>query len=823
MSCRNSWLFFQEAMAGGTQSCPPDIKRVLCTLLLVFALVLPSQASATDNLRQLQSVEVADSTRQIYAGRRYKSRADSLYALDRERRKAQEKARKAAEELEEKRQRAIDDSLREKHRREEMARKAADKASASADIQAARLNKLYHDSLQAVAKAARQREKDRVDSIKKELKRMRNDLTKQEKDSLRIIGDSVKLIQRDAKRVFTRLDSINDYFRYKQHDSIFREGKRMDMSKWKLNKWTKYFSTIYGRNYRALGNDLRDIMIQFDTVRHDRLAGKLSLKKVPEKEKPFHGRKVMTELRIKIHEKTNQNSLRALKTYVDLRTDIRKRNRLATFYDSLNLANSRRPGERIWNKVKARARQREKRVWKEIDHRMRTYDLSDYDPDKGLYGSVDLKEIFETDSCFNVVRDRLKSNFWRRFSFHTNSVEWLLGVPNIGIEFDLSADPSSHYSLLAHASYKPVMNGYANTLTRINYAISMLKLEARKYWRVGGLQTVDKTRTWDPRDYSEDSPRPDKIRPRLSELYGFYNGLHNDTTMNTEYRSNKLPKDSDSICIWTASWVKRIWQPFRYNKLSGRFQNRPNIKRVYYVGAMVGYDRFHYVLNTDGKQGKEAFACATGGIVFQDLAKFSNGSAFDLDIGIAVGFQATQYSKFDYDKVYNRYVTSAVRGWHITPYPVVKDIHVSLVYTFRPMRNKVHNLFMTEKFRQKLLEVEAANAIYKDKKEVKYINERHLRLRAKSDVVRERKEYGERKEEKLKQKQLEKDERDQRRRNGGLTDAEILEREREDKLWSGEITEEELAPKSEWQLREYVQPQRKQYGTIEYFNPDTDL
>ena len=754
------------------------------------------------------------------AQRKYKNRADSVRAIEKENERAAKEQREEAQKSFKAKQKALDDSVAAARKEQEMKRKEQERAAREADREAARLHKLHSDSVKAAEKQEKKLAKARKDSLAKARKEYQASLTKRERDSVFNAHDSLKLAQIHNESVLHGLDTMRSYLSGFQRDSIYYVGERMGIPQSTIKKWGDYFSTVYGRGYAQLGGSkLRDVIIKIDTARHDARAGKYA-RNVSEQERAIYGKTTMSNLFNRREELLNENTLRGIKTYLEIKQEIEDRNRMATFFDSLQLVKNRKPGEMIYDKLQKRSKAREKRIWQEVEHHMKTYDLADYKD--GLYGSVSLKNLFATDSAFNVVRDKLSVPFWKRFSLHTNAVEWLFAVPNIGIEFDLTPDPISHFSLLLKASWKPNLNSTSNTNSRFNYAVSSLKFEVRKYWRVGGLQTVNKERTWDPMDYSSDNGRPDTIRPRLRYIYGLYNGLHNDTVMGSEYRSDtKLKKDTNEQVIWTAGWLKRVWQPFRYNWVSGRFMNKPKTSRVYYIGGMAGYERESYVFGTKGKNSKNSFFCVTGGIVFQDLATFSNGSALDLDIGIAVGIEGRTFHKFEYNNEFDCYDYTGEHGWWVlTKYPAIKDIHVSLVYSFRPMRTKVHNLFMTEKLRKKLEEVAAANTVQKDRKTVAYNTQEYLRQRGKSDAKLLRQEYQDRRDTRAKEDSIRRKEKEERRENdklgrGAVTNKEWEEIQRQKAIDDGTIDPNAVG---EIQTREQVQPERPQYGTIDYFD-----
>lgn len=68
-----------------------------------------------------------------------------------------------------------------------------------------------------------------------------------------------------------------------------------------------------------------------------------------------------------------------------------------------------------------------------------------------------------------------------RWAFRTNALEWLLTVPNFGIEYDLSSSPYNRMSLGISAYYN--WNTHHTVLPYHVFNVFMVKPEARYYWR----------------------------------------------------------------------------------------------------------------------------------------------------------------------------------------------------------------------------------------------------------------------------------------------------------------------------------------------------
>lgn len=68
-----------------------------------------------------------------------------------------------------------------------------------------------------------------------------------------------------------------------------------------------------------------------------------------------------------------------------------------------------------------------------------------------------------------------------RWAFRTNALEWILTVPNFGIEYDLSSSPYNRTSVGISAYYN--WNTHHTDLPYNVFNVFMVKPEARYYWR----------------------------------------------------------------------------------------------------------------------------------------------------------------------------------------------------------------------------------------------------------------------------------------------------------------------------------------------------
>jgi hypothetical protein len=85
--------------------------------------------------------------------------------------------------------------------------------------------------------------------------------------------------------------------------------------------------------------------------------------------------------------------------------------------------------------------------------------------------------------------------------------------------------------------------------------------------------------------------------------------------------------------------------------------------------------------------------------------KYPKEGSLDLDLGLAVGWKAVKYDAYVYDGISHNYIndiSNSQDSWKIVPYPVIQDVHVSLVWRFRGIKNKVHKSLIDDYLNQVL-------------------------------------------------------------------------------------------------------------------------
>lgn len=280
--------------------------------------------------------------------------------------------------------------------------------------------------------------------------------------------------------------------------------------------------------------------------------------------------------------------------------------------------------------------------------------------------SPELKEYFMSllpgrDTTYTKIeKEGRKDKFFKRFSFHTNLLGWALLLPNAAVEIDLSQTPRNHYSILLHGMF----NGKGkNTFgTSFIFNARSARVEGRKYWRTGKL---GKNRRYHY-EYEKLVTDPNRVDSAGKALF-----------------------NADS----TRGWLYNTYHKVRRNVLSGRTVSKPRDWRAYYLGVYAGVDDWNVAFGGNGKQGEGIFAGLSAGWSIPIFPQqFPKEGSLDLELGINVGVKAVRYEAYTREDDTGHYVHdpgNSQPNWKICPFPVVQDIHVSLVWRMRGIKNKV--------------------------------------------------------------------------------------------------------------------------------------
>lgn len=300
-----------------------------------------------------------------------------------------------------------------------------------------------------------------------------------------------------------------------------------------------------------------------------------------------------------------------------------------------------------------------------------------------------------------------RDKFIKRISFHTNAVDWVTLVPNIGIEVDLKQSPRTNYSIALFGKF----NGNS-THEKFVYNVNAIRVEGRKYWRTGKYGSGDKyhdnmvklvtdtTSVYYNADrYAGVRYYNDGIGEEAKALGITNKDVGYSIRANSEWTSEQ--KDSldfaeDSLGTKNSrfrAWFYNTYHKVRRNYISGRTLDNPRNWRAYYLGLWAGVDNWSLSLTGKGKQGNGMGLGVVAGYTLPLLPqKYPHEGSLDLDLGLAVGWKAVKYDAYRYEEHTQHYVHDAVASqssWKIVPYPIIQDIHVSLVWRFRGIKHKV--------------------------------------------------------------------------------------------------------------------------------------
>lgn len=227
--------------------------------------------------------------------------------------------------------------------------------------------------------------------------------------------------------------------------------------------------------------------------------------------------------------------------------------------------------------------------------------------------------------------DSVATPFRDRVAVHTNTTDWLLLTPNIGVEYSFIQNDFNKLSFLLHGKYNP------NSSIRFNpnyiYNIAGARAEVRWYYR---------TR-------------------KISE---------------NERRLNSMDN-------W---WKRALRRPYSFFA-----KENPRRHRAYYVGPYISFDKYTIKLGDTGYQGHAyGFGITAGYSV--PLYKYRNGHAIDFEIGASVGVAMSEHDKFELDSDGMCYAFSGHKNMHVVPFPVVSDVHVAFVYRLKSIGDQIREV-----------------------------------------------------------------------------------------------------------------------------------
>ena len=206
-----------------------------------------------------------------------------------------------------------------------------------------------------------------------------------------------------------------------------------------------------------------------------------------------------------------------------------------------------------------------------------------------------------------------------RFAVRTNTVDWLLLIPNIGMEFDVKPVSWNRWTVGFNLRANPQTS---HTYTHgIVYNLFEARLEGRQYWRAR------------------------QINPR----------------------SNAHDKDKKH---------KYLWQ----KAISIRRSKVKHPTWTWFRGLYAGYSNYSFLFGSKGHQGTAITAGVSYGFLLPGIAGFQNGNTLDLEFGVWGGFSYVKDAVYTHDRESDCYPILEQKDWKFNPIPVISDVRIGLVY-----------------------------------------------------------------------------------------------------------------------------------------------
>ncbi len=352
------------------------------------------------------------------------------------------------------------------------------------------------------------------------------------------------------------------------------------------------------------------------------------------------------------------------------------------------------------------------------------------------------------DTTYSKTPAQHRDTFFKRFSLGVNLAGWTMTVPNLMVEFDLNKTKQNNRSLILNARYNPRFKRHVVT-PKFVFDVSGVSLQFRKYWRTGKLgqefyygNEFQKLHLQRPDTLFRDSIEKDYIGRETTKKIPYF--THEDSLIAEQYTGD--PNRS--------GFYNRYHNVRR--TLSGRMIEDARTWRAYYLGAYASFDKYSYCWGKRGERGRLASIGVTAGWSIPLLASaYPHQGGLDLDLGVNIGLPFANYNGYKYvDREfkdgqwtnshahYQDIPSRNSNGWKIEPKYIVHDIHISLIYRFRSIANKV-DLALVDRYNeteiQKFISKRDARASRRDsiKRAYEVAKDANMRLMdAKSDSTR---------------------------------------------------------------------------------------
>ena len=271
----------------------------------------------------------------------------------------------------------------------------------------------------------------------------------------------------------------------------------------------------------------------------------------------------------------------------------------------------------------------------------------------------------------------------KRLAVKTNVFDWLLVVPNLGVEYQITDDPYKYMTV--GLSAKCNWNSYHGTssMTRYQppfvYDILDIRPEFRYYYRAIPKPKSRVDAALEARQKAKDNLN--SLRKKMQEVKD-----PSRLNMYKEWVANAERELALRDSILKASrrpfgeWVKDDILTFE--------REEPRMWRAHYIGAYASYANYAFKFGPKGIRARNSFGFgATAGYVLP-LYEYAKG-VIDVDLGFSVGIQMAKHEVFTHNMDGNYYTKlQEGKNWYgmggssskLLPYPVVSELRVAFVW-----------------------------------------------------------------------------------------------------------------------------------------------
>lgn len=274
-------------------------------------------------------------------------------------------------------------------------------------------------------------------------------------------------------------------------------------------------------------------------------------------------------------------------------------------------------------------------------------------------------------------------SFIDRIAVRTNAVDWLLTIPNIGVEFQITNDPYKYMTVGLSAKYN--WNSYHGTTDKVRYQppavydVLDIRPEFRYYYRTTPKEKTKIDAAKENRQKARANIDSLKVKMQTIKDEGrlrMYREWLANAEKELELRDSIVKASRRSFPQW---FKEDVWTTDRKN---------PRSWRAHYIGAYASYANYAFKFGERGIRGANTIGFgATVGYVLP-LYEYKKG-AIDIDLGFSVGIQLAKHDVFTHNMDGNFYSkVMEGRSWYGTqyssdrlmPYPVVSELRVAFVW-----------------------------------------------------------------------------------------------------------------------------------------------